>query len=56
VSELYPTQAEIQEWLNELWSTDPALYEYVTNESEDGEECDCEDCELSTYLIEENEP
>ena len=29
MSEQYPTQAETQEWLNEIWATDPALYEYL---------------------------
>ncbi len=23
--------SETQEWLNELWSSDPALYEYLTS-------------------------
>lgn len=29
MNELYPAPAETQEWLNELWSLDPALWEYI---------------------------
>lgn len=30
MSEQYPTQAETQEWLNEIWACDPELYAYMT--------------------------
>jgi len=50
--EQYPTQAETQEWLNELWSSDPDLWEYLMlSEEDEPAEFDFDALEERLYLM-----
>jgi len=54
VSEQYPTPQETQEWLDEIWSSDPDLWEYLMF-YEDEEPANLDALEERLYLMGERD-